>query len=256
MIADEIQSGLGRVGTTFACEAESVVPDAYLLGKALGGGIVPVSAMVSSRSVLGVLKPGQHGSTFGGNPLACAVAREVIAMLATGEYQARSATLGAVLHKRLGSLPASAVSSVSGRGLWAGVTFASLDGRVVCERLAALGVLAKETHGTTIRLAPPLVITSGELDWGLERFGEAIAAELPLTGLGRAGPGTEPEVERHGGAGRRRQRAAVQVPLPGRRCLDDHAAVLPGHRQDERGDQPAEGGEDAGTVGAQSPARQ
>ena len=88
MIADEIQSGLGRVGSTFACEADGVVPDAYLLGKALGGGIVPVSAMVSSRSVLGVLKPGQHGSTFGGNPLACAVAREVIAMLGTGEYQA------------------------------------------------------------------------------------------------------------------------------------------------------------------------
>jgi ornithine--oxo-acid transaminase len=176
MIADEIQSGLGRVGFTFACEADGVVPDAYLLGKALGGGIVPVSAMVSSRSVLGVLKPGQHGSTFGGNPLACAVAREVIAMLGTGEYQARSAALGSVLHARLGSLPSSAVTSVSGRGLWAGVTFASLDGRAVCERLASVGVLAKETHGTTIRLAPPLVITEDELGWGLERFAEALLA--------------------------------------------------------------------------------
>jgi ornithine--oxo-acid transaminase len=174
MIADEIQSGLGRVGTTFACAAEDVVPDAYLLGKALGGGIVPVSAMVSSRAVLGVLKPGQHGSTFGGNPLACAVAREVIAMLRTGEYQARSAQLGAVLHAALGSLPSSAVSSVSGRGLWAGVTFASLDGRAVCERLAEFGVLAKETHGNTIRLAPPLVITEDELSWGLERFSAAL----------------------------------------------------------------------------------
>jgi len=174
MIADEIQSGLGRVGETFACAAEGVVPDAYLLGKALGGGIVPVSAMVSSRSVLGVLKPGQHGSTFGGNPLACAVAREVIAMLRTGEYQARSAELGAVLHARLRELPSSAVSSVSGRGLWAGVTFASLNGRAVCERLAALGVLAKETHGSTIRLAPPLVISEAELAWGLERFSEAV----------------------------------------------------------------------------------
>ena len=174
MIADEIQSGLGRVGTTFACEAEGVVPDAYLLGKALGGGIVPVSAMVSSRSVLGVLKPGQHGSTFGGNPLACAVAREVIAMLRTGEYQERSASLGAVLHAGLGSLPSSAVASVRGRGLWAGVTFTTLDGRAVCERLAALGVLAKETHGSTIRLAPPLVITDGELSWGLERLSEAV----------------------------------------------------------------------------------
>jgi len=174
LIADEIQSGLGRVGTTFACAAEGVVPDAYLLGKALGGGIVPVSAMVSSRSVLGVLKPGQHGSTFGGNPLACAVGREVIAMLRTGEYQERSASLGAVLHAGLKSLPPSAVSSVSGRGLWAGVTFTSLDGRAVCERLATLGVLAKETHGSTIRLAPPLVISPDELSWGLERFSEAV----------------------------------------------------------------------------------
>ena len=174
LIADEIQSGLGRVGTTFACAAEGVVPDAYLLGKALGGGIVPVSAMVSSRSVLGVLKPGQHGSTFGGNPLACAVGREVIAMLRTGEYQECSASLGAVLHAGLRSLPSSAVSSVSGRGLWAGVTFTSLDGRAVCERLATLGVLAKETHGSTIRLAPPLVITPDELSWGLERFSEAV----------------------------------------------------------------------------------
>ncbi|MDX6416277.1 MAG: ornithine--oxo-acid transaminase [Trebonia sp.] len=174
LIADEIQSGLGRVGSTFACEAEGIMPDAYLLGKALGGGIVPVSAMVSSRSVLGVLKPGQHGSTFGGNPLACAVGREVIAMLRTGEYQARSASLGAVLQAGLGSLPSSVVSSVRGRGLWAGVTFTSLDGRAVCERLAALGVLAKETHGSTIRLAPPLVVTEDELSWGLERFSEAV----------------------------------------------------------------------------------
>ncbi|MGH3263933.1 MAG: ornithine--oxo-acid transaminase [Trebonia sp.] len=174
MIADEIQSGLGRVGSTFACEAEGVVPDAYLLGKALGGGIMPVSAMVSSRSVLGVLRPGQHGSTFGGNPLACAVGREVIAMLRTGEYQERSAALGTVLHAGLTSLPASAVSSVRGRGLWAGVTFADLDGRAVCERLAARGVLAKETHGSTIRLAPPLVITEDELSWGLERLSEAV----------------------------------------------------------------------------------
>src|SRR6202020_3533385 len=98
LIADEIQSGLGRVGTTFACSFEGVVPDAYLLGKALGGGIVPVSAMVSSWPVLGVLQPGQHGSTFAGNPLACAVAREVIAMLRTGEYQARAAMLGQHIH--------------------------------------------------------------------------------------------------------------------------------------------------------------
>jgi ornithine--oxo-acid transaminase len=174
MIADEIQSGLGRVGATFACEAEGVVPDAYLLGKALGGGIVPVSAMVSSRSVLGVLRPGQHGSTFGGNPLACAVAREVIAMLRSGEYQSRSASLGASFHARLSALPSSVVSSVRGRGLWAGVSFSALSGRAVCERLVSLGVLAKETHDTTIRLAPPLVITEEDLSWGLDRLEEAI----------------------------------------------------------------------------------
>src|SRR5579863_2488243 len=170
MIADEIQSGLGRTGYTFACAAEGVVPDAYLLGKALGGGIVPVSAMVSSWPVLGVLEPGQHGSTFGGNPMACAVGREVVAMLRTGEYQARAAVLGEHLHARLAALPRDAVRAVRGRGLWAGVEFASLPGREVCERLAARGVLAKETHGNTVRLAPPLVISEADLDWGLDQI--------------------------------------------------------------------------------------
>jgi ornithine--oxo-acid transaminase len=174
MIADEIQSGLGRTGFTFACSAEGVKPDAYLLGKALGGGIVPVSAMVSTWPVLGVLQPGQHGSTFAGNPLACAVAREVIAMLRTGEYQARGAALGSHMHARLAELPRDVVVSVHGRGLWAGVEFASLPGREVCERLAARGVLAKETHGNVIRLAPPLVISEEDLDWGLDRICEAV----------------------------------------------------------------------------------
>ena len=109
MIADEIQSGLGRTGTTFACEHDNVVPDMYVLGKALGGGIVPLSAVVADSAVLGVFKPGQHGSTFGGNPLGCAVAREVIAMLSTGEFQERSAKLGAHMHDRLSGLPRSAV---------------------------------------------------------------------------------------------------------------------------------------------------
>jgi len=172
MMADEIQSGLGRTGETFACDHEGVVPDMYILGKALGGGIVPVSAVVSRSDVLGVFKPGQHGSTFGGNPLACAVGREVIAMLSTGEYQERSAKLGAHLHDRLAALPRRAVRQVRGRGLWAGVEFASLSGREACERLAALGVLAKDTHGTTIRLAPPLVITEDDLDWALDRMEE------------------------------------------------------------------------------------
>ena len=175
MIADEIQSGLGRTGTTFACEHDSVVPDMYVLGKALGGGIVPLSAVVSSREVLGVFRPGQHGSTFGGNPLACAVGREVISLLATGEYQERSAKLGTRMHHRLGELPSGVVREVRGRGLWAGVEFVSLDGRQACERLAARGVLAKDTHGTCIRLAPPLMISENDLDWALDRFEEAIA---------------------------------------------------------------------------------
>jgi ornithine--oxo-acid transaminase len=174
MIADEIQSGLGRTGYTFACTAESVVPDAYLLGKALGGGIVPVSAMVSTWPVLGVLEPGQHGSTFGGNPLACAVAREVIAMLRTGVYQARAAVLGDHMHARLAALPREEVREVRGRGLWAGIEFTSLPGREVCERLAARGVLAKETHGTMIRLAPPLVVSAADLDWGLDQVERAL----------------------------------------------------------------------------------
>jgi ornithine--oxo-acid transaminase len=174
MIADEIQSGLGRSGTTFACEHDDVVPDAYLLGKALGGGIVPVSAVVSASEILGVFTPGQHGSTFGGNPLACAVAREVIAMLSTGEFQERSAKLGAHMHDRLSALPESAVREVRGRGLWAGIDLVSMSGRDACQQLARLGVLAKDTHGSTIRLAPPLVITEQDLDWALDRVEELV----------------------------------------------------------------------------------
>jgi ornithine--oxo-acid transaminase len=176
MLADEIQSGLGRTGTTFAVEHENVVPDVYILGKALGGGIMPISAVVADEEILGVFKPGQHGSTFGGNPLACAIAREVIAILKTGEFQERSRTLGAHLHERLGALPAERVREVRGRGLWAGV---ELNGkaRPVSERLMERGVLAKETHETTLRLAPPLVIDKSDLDWALDHL-EEILAEL------------------------------------------------------------------------------
>jgi ornithine--oxo-acid transaminase len=174
MIADEIQSGLGRTGDTFACDHENVVPDMYVLGKALGGGIVPLSAVVSRSDVLGVFKPGQHGSTFGGNPLACAVGREVIAMLNTGEFQERSAKLGTHMHDRLNGLPRDVVRQVRGRGLWAGVEFVSLPGREACERLAERGVLAKDTHGTSIRLAPPLVVSQDDLDWALDRIEEAV----------------------------------------------------------------------------------
>ncbi|MFG3252331.1 ornithine--oxo-acid transaminase [Streptomyces sp. NPDC048172] len=172
-IADEIQSGLGRTGATFACEDEGVVPDMYVLGKALGGGVVPVSAVVSSREVLGVYKPGEHGSTFGGNPLACAVALEVVAMLRDGEYQERAKELGAHLHEELGRLVGGgAVNEVRGRGLWAGVDIdpSHGSGRDISEKLMARGVLVKDTHGSTIRIAPPLVISHEDLDWGLEQL--------------------------------------------------------------------------------------
>ncbi|MFJ4869014.1 ornithine--oxo-acid transaminase [Streptomyces sp. NPDC088757] len=177
-VADEIQSGLGRTGRTFACDHEGVVPDVYLLGKALGGGVVPVSAVVADRDVLGVFRPGEHGSTFGGNPLACAVALEVIAMLRTGEYQERAAELGDHLHAELGLLVGGgAVEAVRGRGLWAGVDIAPSKGtgREISERLLGRGVLVKDTHGSTIRIAPPLVIAKEDLDWGLEQLRGVLA---------------------------------------------------------------------------------
>lgn len=165
-LVDEIQSGLGRTGTTFACDHENVVPDMYILGKALGGGIVPVSAVAAPRDVLGVLRPGEHGSTFGGNPLACAVGIEVIALLRTGEYQRRSRVLGEKLHSGLRGLVGRGLVGVRGRGLWAGIDIdpALMTGREACERLAERGVLAKDTHGSTLRLAPPLVVEPEELD--------------------------------------------------------------------------------------------
>ncbi|MFD6996453.1 ornithine--oxo-acid transaminase [Streptomyces mirabilis] len=179
-VADEIQSGLGRTGRTFACEHEGVVPDMYVLGKALGGGVVPVSAVVSSRAVLGVFRPGEHGSTFGGNPLACAVALEVIAMLRSGEYQRRAAELGDHLHRELGLLTGTGhVTAVRGRGLWAGVDIAPEygTGREISERLMDRGVLVKDTHGVTVRIAPPLVISKEDLDWGLAQLRAVLGAD-------------------------------------------------------------------------------
>jgi ornithine--oxo-acid transaminase len=178
-IADEIQSGLGRTGATFACDLVDVVPDLYLLGKALGGGIVPVSAVVGNRDILGVLQPGQHGSTFGGNPLAAAVGRAVVRMLASGEYQKRARVLGARLHARLGNLVSSGVLEVRGAGLWAGIDIdpALASGRAVCERLMERGVLAKDTHGSTIRLAPPIVVEEADLDWAVDQL-EAVLDEF------------------------------------------------------------------------------
>jgi ornithine--oxo-acid transaminase len=168
-IADEIQSGLARTGRTLACEHYGVVPDIYLLGKALGGGVVPVSAVVADQDVLGLLRPGQHGSTFGGNPLACAVGRAVVTMLSTGEYQQRARHLGEHLHRELDALVGCGVTAVRCLGLWAGVDIDPTlgTGREVCQRLLERGVLAKETHGATIRLAPPLVVERDELSWAV-----------------------------------------------------------------------------------------
>ena len=185
MIADEIQSGLGRTGTTFYCEQVGVVPDLYLLGKALGGGVVPVSAVVGNRDVLGLLKPGQHGSTFGGNPLAAAVGLAVVRLLEAGEMQARSRDLGAYLHSRLLEFIGRGVTEVRGIGLWAGVDIDPAPGsaRSICERLPDKGVIAKDTHGATIRLAPPLVITREELDVALDALASALAEAAADAGL-------------------------------------------------------------------------
>jgi ornithine--oxo-acid transaminase len=170
--ADEIQAGLGRTGETFACDHEDVVPDIYVLGKALGGGLVPVSAIVADHDVLDVLRPGQHGSTFGGNPLACAVGHAVVEMLRTGEFQTRARELGDLMRRRLDAMVGHGVVGVRTRGLWAGVDIdpAVGTGRQVCEAMMARGVLAKDTHGSTIRLAPPLVITPEDLTWGLDQL--------------------------------------------------------------------------------------
>ena len=177
MIADEIQSGLARTGRTFACDHWGVVPDIYLLGKALGGGVVPLSAVVANKDILGVLHPGEHGSTFGGNPLAAAIGTTVVDILRRGEFQARSAELGDRLHSHLRALIGKGVITVRGLGLWAGVDIdqAIGTGKQVSLRLAERGVLVKDTHGSTLRFAPPLVITEEEIDWATGQFADVLA---------------------------------------------------------------------------------
>ncbi len=172
MIADEIQSGLGRTGRTFACDHEDVVPDVYVLGKALGGGIVALSAIVGDDDVLGVFGPGSHGSTFGANPLACAVGRAVLDLLQSGEPQEAAARTGARVRAALDAAAPAALQAIRSHGLWFGLDLDPAHGsaRAACERLLARGVLAKDTHAHTIRLAPPLQITDAEADWLLERL--------------------------------------------------------------------------------------
>jgi ornithine--oxo-acid transaminase len=181
MVADEIQSGLARTGRTFACDHEDVVPDVYILGKALGGGLYPVSAVAADRDLMGVFTPGSHGSTFGGNPLAAAIGREVVAILRTGEYQDRATRLGSVMQRGLRALLGHGVLAVRCRGLWAGVDVdpALMSGRQLCEALLKRGVLTTQTHRSTIRLAPPLVATESDIELLVGALQGAITDVVP-----------------------------------------------------------------------------
>jgi ornithine--oxo-acid transaminase len=169
LIADEIQSGLGRTGKLFAYMHDGITPDVVIAGKALSGGFYPVSAVMSSAEVLGVFRPGDHGSTFGGNPLACAVARAALRVIVDEKLAERSAELGAYALDRLRKMGSKNVVEVRGRGLWLAIEL-NVPARPICEALRDRGVLCKETHETVIRIAPPLMISREDLDWGLEQI--------------------------------------------------------------------------------------
>ena len=166
-MADEIQTGFGRTGKMFACDWEAVKPDLYILGKALGGGILPISAVAADKKLLGVFEPGSHGSTFGGNPLACAVSIEALEVLRDEQLIQKSAELGAYFVKMLSEIKNPVISEIRGRGLMVGVELTT-KARPYCEHLMKLGILAKETHDNVIRFAPPLIISKDELDWALQ----------------------------------------------------------------------------------------
>ena len=172
LIADEIQTGLGRTGKLLACQHEDVKPDGLILGKALGGGLLPVSAFLAKREVMDVFHPGDHGSTFGGNPLAAAVGLEALDTLVDEKLAERSAELGAYLLDKLAALKSPLIKGLRGKGLFIGVEIDPRKARAreVCERLMAQGILSKETHETVVRFAPPLVITREEIDWAVERI--------------------------------------------------------------------------------------
>lgn len=176
MIADEIQTGLGRTGRMFCCDHEGVKPDMYVLGKALGGGFYPVSAVVSSRKILGVFRPGDHGSTFGGNPLACAVAREALRLIVEEKLPERAAELGSYFRDGLRAIGSPRVKEIRGKGLLIGVELTKEAGRArpYCERLMEHGVLCKETHESVIRFAPPLVIEKADIDWALNEVRQVL----------------------------------------------------------------------------------
>ncbi len=171
LILDEVQSGLGRTGYWFAHDHDGVKPDGMILGKALGGGVYPVSGLVGTRDLMGVFDPGSHGSTFGGNALAAALGSEALAVIEEEGLVERSRAMGEHLKARLEGIRSNAVAAVRGRGLWVGVEIDPRAGsaRAACERLMEAGILTKDTHGTVLRFAPPLTITREELDWGVDR---------------------------------------------------------------------------------------
>ncbi|MFS0560648.1 ornithine--oxo-acid transaminase [Terribacillus sp. 179-K 1B1 HS] len=168
-IADEIQVGLGRTGKPFACDWEGVSPDLYILGKALGGGVFPISCVAGDKEILSVFDPGSHGSTFGGNPLACAVSIAALEVLEEEGLASRSHRLGTYLLKELQKLTSPKIKEIRGKGLFVGIELTEAA-RPYCEKLKELGVLCKETHDTVIRIAPPLIITEEELEWAMERL--------------------------------------------------------------------------------------
>ncbi len=178
LIADEIQTGLGRTGQLFACDWEGVKPDMVTIGKALSGGMMPVSAVVGRREILELFRPGSHGSTFGGNPLGCAVAREALRVIVEEELPKRSRELGAYFMDELRAMNSPYVKEIRGKGLLIGVVLKSEVGgaRPFCEQLKERGILAKETHESVIRFAPPLIITQEELDWALDQIRPVLSA--------------------------------------------------------------------------------
>jgi len=174
-IADEIQAGLARTGKMFACEWESITPDMYILGKALGGGVFPISCVVANKDVLGVFNPGSHGSTFGGNPMACAVSIASLQVLTEEKLAERSQELGSYFLSKLQEIKNPIIKEVRGRGLFIGVEL-TVPARKFCEQLKEEGLLCKETHDTVIRFAPPLVISNEDLDWAIERIKKVLSA--------------------------------------------------------------------------------
>jgi ornithine--oxo-acid transaminase len=178
LVVDEIQSGLGRTGKLFAYEHEGIRPDIVIIGKALSGGMYPVSAILADDEVMGVFHPGQHGSTFGGNPLGAAIAREALEVLVAEDMVRRSAENGEYFLEKLRAVESKHVKEIRGRGLWIAIELNEAAGgaRRFCEALQHEGMLCKETHATVIRIAPPLTIGRDEIDWAVERIAKVLTS--------------------------------------------------------------------------------